>query len=235
MSITSAQKFIENISGKKGKDFEKLYFQEDILLAVSPFMKYFKKEKIKHDYLKNIFKLNNYYALSSRISSPLIAMQTEELAALKVKSILHLGIAGSISDELKMGDIFVSKGTFHETGIGKIYGYDFSELIPSNNDFSDKIFAVLKEKFSNIKMGLHWTTDAPMMETLEKVNFFSKMNAKCVEMEAAGIFSVANKYNIPTTSIYVISDELHSGQWIQGWQNKNYLKTIENLTSFFAQ
>jgi len=235
MSITSAREYIENFSGKKGKDFEDLYIRENILLAVSPFMKYLKKEKLKHDYLKNIFKLNDYCVISSRISSPLVAMQVEELAALNVKSIVHLGIAGSIVDELKIGDIFISKGTLNETGVGKIYGYEFDDLISANTDFYKKLFSQLDNKSFSIKTGYHWTTDAPMMESIEKIRKFSSLGAKCVEMEASGIFAVANKYDIPATSIYVISDELHLGKWKQGWQDKKYLTAIENIASFFTK
>jgi uridine phosphorylase len=61
--------------------------------------------------------------------------------------------------------------------------------------------------------GTSWTTDAPYRETRRKVEAYRGEGVKAVEMEAAALFAVGQRLNVPTAAVLVIGDRLADHVW----------------------
>ncbi len=55
------------------------------------------------------------------------------------------------------------------------------------------------------------------------------MGAKCVEMEGAGLFTVANFRSRKATAIYVVSDSGSNDEWTLGWGESTLENRIQKL------
>lgn len=233
-SITSARAFIEDSISMQGLAIEDIMLEYPAVLSFKYLWQQIKNqtglEEFSHQVLKDAYIYHDILFIESRISSPAIAIQVETLLALGVRKIIYIGIAGSISPELNIGDMVVSTGAINETGTGICYGYDFQSVIAADGEFARYIHDRLKDQGLDPRLAVHWSTDAPYQETRVKVNEYRKMGAACVEMEGAGLFAVARQYGIPAAAVFVISDELKETGWVQGWGDSRFKQTMSKLT-----
>mgnify|MGYP006294876567 FL=1 len=236
--VATPKKFLIEKLNKKCIKFEQCYLNKRVWLIYPYLFKYFlgnnKFNKINHPFFGKILETKNSLFIKNNITSPNAAIQTEIVSILKSTQVIQFGIAGSIVNNLKIGDLIITKGAINETGTGKIYGYPFDKIINSDKDLSQELMLQIKCKKIKFANEFHWCTDAPFEETLDKIKKYRNMNGVCVEMEAAGIFCAALKYNIPSTGIYIISDELSvSGEWLQGWNSQLIINTVKKIIEIF--
>jgi len=235
-SITSAKAFIEDSISGQGLTMEDIRLEYPAVLSFRYLWHRVKEQaglqEYGHQVLKGAYIHHDSLFIESRISSPAMAIQAETLLALGVRKIVYIGIAGSISPELKVGDLVVSTGAINETGTGICYGYDFGSVIPSDVNLSRRLQGQLKAHGLDPSLSVHWSTDAPYKETAVKVKEFRDMGANCVEMEGAGLFAVAREYGIPAAAVFVISDELRETGWVQGWADPRFKNAMTNLADF---
>lgn len=146
------------------------------------------------------------------IGAPAAVAFTEELIACGIKRFIFLGTAGRLNDTLQAGDMVICKATISEEGTSKCYP-DWRQ----ESDSASKLTAYLSEHFQNRQIYLTpvktWTTDAPYMETTEKLNHYLSLGANVVEMEASARNAVAHFRKVEMAQIFVISDSLARGVW----------------------
>lgn len=232
-SITSARAFIEDSISGEGLTFEDVMLECPAVLSFRYLWRRIKEQagllEFSHRVVKDAYIHHDTLFIESRISSPAMAIQAETLLALGVRKIVYIGIAGSISPELSIGDLVVSTGAINETGTGVCYGHDFQSVIPADGQFARQLNDRLREQGLEPRLAVHWCTDAPYRETRAKVNEYRKRGAACVEMEGAGLFAVAREHGIPAAAVFVISDQLQETGWVQGWEDPNFKQTMAKL------
>ncbi len=233
-SITSASAFIENSLAKSGLSLKDAFLGKTVILPVHFFWTQCQNHEgfsqYDHPYFKDLFCIDNVLFQKLKVSSPLVSVQVEELCTLGVKGLIGLGVAGSIHPKLEIGDIVISTGAINETGTGVIYGYNYQSIIPAHYQFANKLFRILDgEKLKPLR-AIHWATDCPYRETLEKVKRYRGKGAVCVEMEGAGLFAVANTYKIPAVGVYVVSDRLSDEGWQLGFSDERFKAALVRLT-----
>ena len=76
----------------------------------------------------------------------------------------------------------------------------------------------LEQNQVNFHNGAIWTTDAIYRETSEKVKYFQREDAICVEMEISALFTVAKFRGVDLAAMAVVSDELASFKWRPGFK-----------------
>ena len=129
----------------------------------------------------------------------------------KLEFIINLGSAGSLNNDLNIGDIVIAKNLvqhdFDVTAFGRDKGY-----IPDTGMFFECDTNLLQRCMSIkindicistgiIASGDIFCTDVKMKETINK-----KFRADCVEMEGAAIAQVCHLNNIPFVVVRSISD-----------------------------
>lgn len=170
---------------------------------------------------------NNIGFVKGEMCAPGLATQAEDLYAAGALELIHVGFAGG-HNGTKIGDYVVTDGAYTDTGVLKLYGFG-DELIKSTEELTDILCAELKEKGIDVRRGCHWTTDAGYVEPDWRILYYVRKGCLCVEMEGAGLFTIAKFRSRKATAIYVISDSGSSDDWTLGWGEDVLEKSINRL------
>lgn len=146
------------------------------------------------------------------IGAPATAIIIEELAGLGVENIVSLGTAGSLDEELEMGQIIVCNRAIRDEGTTYHYTQD-SKYCEPTGDFKEKLKNKLRSGGVDFIEGMTWTIDAPYRETPEEVEMYREEGVKTVEMEASAIFVVGKFRDLNVSSVFVVSDHLTETEW----------------------
>lgn len=153
--------------------------------------------------------------VKGEMCSPGIATQAEDLIAAGVQELIHVGFAGGRVGT-RIGDVVITDGAFNDTAVAGLYGYN-GEIVYSSRELTDSFCKEMESKGIAYHRGFHWTTDAGYVETKWRIKYFEDKGALCVEMEGAGLFSVAKFRSCRAAGIYVISDSGSDDTWDLGW------------------
>lgn len=238
-SMSSAETLVaQRLSGLGLPRGDALLGRKLVLLAINRFFRIMlespQAEKGEHPLLGSVLHLKEAVVVQSQYGSPMAAIQAENLRVLGATQMVHVGIAGSLSGDLGIGDVVVSTGAFNETGTGVIYGFPFQQEIPADPELARDVHRRLLDAGIEAELCRHWVTDGARMETRSKIEQFAGLGARCVEMEAAGIFAVALKYGLSATSIYVVSDVLADDEWVVGFDSDALRSAVARIAHFAA-
>ena len=156
------------------------------------------------------------------VGAPYAAMVLETLIAWGAQRIFFLGWCGSISENVKIGDIVVATSAIIDEGTSGHYknrekriSFPAASMLTTIND-------ALRQNQVNFHSGAIWSTDAIYRETCEKVKYFQRRDAIAVEMEMSALFTVAKFRGVDLGAIAVVSDELASFKWRPGFKMEEF-------------
>ena len=144
---------------------------------------------------------------------PSISIYTHELITeYDVKNLIRVGSAGSYQKHVNVRDIVLAMAASSTSGVNELRfgGADYAPTA----DFGLFMKAVEAAKSKNIqlKAGNVLTSDEFYADDFESYQKWSKFGVLCVEMETAGLYTVAAKHNVNALSILTISDSLVTGE-----------------------
>ncbi|RXJ50771.1 purine-nucleoside phosphorylase [Gelidibacter gilvus] len=144
---------------------------------------------------------------------PSISIYAHELITeYDVKNLIRVGSAGSYQKDVKLRDIVLAMAASSTSGINELRfgGADYAPTA----DFGlfQKAVEVAKAKNIPIKAGNVLTSDEFYADDFESFRKWSKFRILCVEMETAGLYTVAAKHNVNALSLLTISDSLVTGE-----------------------
>lgn len=132
---------------------------------------------------------------------------------MKVNYVINVGVAGGVSDMLKIGDIIIGEQLvqhdFDITSFGHKKGYipDIGIFINTDSYLSSLAYKILKnEKDVSIYKGIIATGDIFCTDKNMSKKINNKFGALCVEMEGASIAQVCFLSKVPFLILRSISD-----------------------------
>lgn len=148
---------------------------------------------------------------------------TELITEYGVKRVIRVGSCGTSHPDVKLRDIIIAMGASTDSSVNRMRfgGYDLAAL--ASFDLVRKAVDVATEQNIRYHVGnifsadLFYTPDPDMFATMAKYNVYG------VEMEAAGIFSLAAENNVDALAICTVSDDILTG---------DALSTDERQTTF---
>lgn len=146
------------------------------------------------------------------IGAPVVAGLTDEFAALGTEQFILIGLAGGLQSRLFAGSLVISTEIIRGEGVSKHY-LAASKTVPCSERLVNKVSSVLDEKNEVYEKGITWSTDAPFRELRSQVRDRERENILAVDMEAAGMLSVARSLELHGVSLFSIADNLSAGQW----------------------
>ena len=170
--------------------------------------------------------------VKGEMCSPGIAAQAEDLIAAGVQELIHVGFAGGRVGT-QIGDVVITDGAFNDTAVAGLYGCN-GEIVESSRVLTDSFCKEMESKGITYHRGYHWTTDAGYVETKWRIKYFEDKGALCVEMEGAGLFSVAQFRSCRASGIYVISDSGEGEDWALGWGEQVLETSINKVIDAIA-
>lgn len=171
--------------------------------------------------------------VKGEMCSPRIATQAEDLIAAGARELIHLGFAGGRVGT-RIGDVVITDGAFNDTAVAGLYGCN-GEIVETSKELTDLLCMEMDLKGISYHRGYHWTTDAGYVETSWRIKYFEKKGALCVEMEGAGLFSVAKFRSCRAAGIYVVSDSGEGDDWELGWGEKILETSINKVIDMIAK
>lgn len=125
-----------------------------------------------------------------------------------VESIIRVGSAGALRDDMKVRDIVVAMSASTNTNYGAQYG--FTGILAPTADYDLLADAVdcCREIGANVRVGNVFTTDVFYNYDAEIPGKARDLGMMCVEMETAGLYLEAAAQHKKALSILSISDHM---------------------------
>jgi len=176
------------------------------------------EEKNLKDLKYYIGELNGkeYIVIRSGIGKVNAARVTQMLIdKFEIEYIINVGVAGSLNDDLEIGDIVIGKSLvqhdFDTTAFGDEKGYitGAGKIFKSNEELVEKYRKYVQENNLDYqaKVGTIASGDIFLTEKTMKEKIRSKFGADCVEMEGAAIAQICTLNKVPFIVIRSISDK----------------------------
>jgi len=160
-----------------------------------------------------IYKGKSVSVMGTGMGVPSISIYAHELITeYGVKNLIRVGSAGSYQKDIKIRDIVLAMAASSNSGLNELRfgGADYAPT--ANFDLFQKAVDVAKIKGICIRAGNIFTSDEFYADDFESYKKWSKFGVLCVEMETAGLYTVAAKHNVSALSILTIADSLVTGE-----------------------
>ena len=135
---------------------------------------------------------------------------TELMKDYGVKNLIRVGSAGSYQEDIKVRDVVIAMSVSTNSNINnrRFNGANFSPTV--NFELFRMALKVAEEKNIKIKAGNVLTSDEFYSDNSDYYKRWADFGVLAVEMETAGLYTLAAKYRAKALSILTISDSLVS-------------------------
>lgn len=158
---------------------------------------------------------------------PSISIYANELISeYGVKNLIRVGSAGSYQEHVKIRDVVLAMAASSNSGVNELR-FGGANYAPTA-DFGLFMKAVEAARAKNIpiKAGNVLSSDIFYEDDKEAFKLWSKFGVLCVEMEAAGLYTVAAKHNVNALAILTISDSLVTGERTTSKERETTFKSM---------
>ncbi|HLT34300.1 MAG TPA: purine-nucleoside phosphorylase [Aquaticitalea sp.] len=203
-----------HIEAKKGDIAETILLPGDPLRAKWIAETFF-DHPVCFNKVRNMFGYSGTYkgkpisTMGTGMGVPSISIYAHELInEYGVKNLIRVGSAGSYQKHVKIRDIVLAMAASSNSGVNELRfgGADYAPTA----DFGlfQKAVEAANAKNISLKAGNVFTSDEFYADDFESYIKWSKFGVLCVEMETAGLYTIAAKHNVHALSILTISDSL---------------------------
>lgn len=207
-----------HIEAKKGDIAETILLPGDPLRAKWIAETFF-EDPVCFNKIRNMFGYTGTFngkrvsVMGTGMGVPSISIYAHELITeFGVKNLIRVGSAGSYQRHVKVYDVVLAMAASSTSGVNELRfgGADYAPTA----DFGlfQKAVEAAKAKNIKVKAGNVLTSDEFYADEFESYKKWSKFGVLCVEMEAAGLYTVAAKHNVNALAILTISDSLVTGE-----------------------
>ena len=137
---------------------------------------------------------------------------TELITEYGAKKLIRVGSAGSYQKDLKVNDVVLAMAASSNSGFNKAK-FQHADFAPTV-DFELFMNAVKFAQINDIpfRAGNVLSSDIFYEENDLGYKKWADYGVLCVEMETAGLYTVAAKYNVQALSVLTVSDSLVTGE-----------------------
>lgn len=176
-----------------------------------------REEKASMEFLEGMLNGTDVVIVRSGIGKVNAALCTQILCDMfGVTHIINTGVAGSLKNEINIGDIVVSTDALHHDVDVRVFGYPLGEVpqmgclaFQADEKLSSLAVECCKEVNPDISVydGRIVSGDQFISDKQVKDNIISNFGGLCVEMEGASIAHAAYLNKVPFVIIRAISDK----------------------------
>ncbi|HRP32771.1 MAG TPA: methyltransferase domain-containing protein [Agriterribacter sp.] len=135
-----------------------------------------------------------FVVLDCGVGSSFAVLIAEQLFASGCKTLISIASAGVINSTKNNSKFILIEQAIRDEGTSYHY-LPANETSNINSGLSDSLMNYYRTTDLQIETGNSWTTDAPYRETRRAIEEAKKLNAVCVEMEAAALYAFAKAKN----------------------------------------
>ncbi len=156
---------------------------------------------------------------STGMGCPSASIGAEELVNLGAKVLLRIGSSAAIKEGIHVGDLIVSTGCMKNEGTSRFFVPDSFPAIPDIH-FTKLLLDTAEEMTAGTSVKVHHgigsTDDSFYGETPEYIERIRSYGCINLEMEASGIFTVAQRRQVAAAAIYGVSANLTTNEIYYG-------------------
>ncbi|NEV94978.1 purine-nucleoside phosphorylase [Psychroflexus sp. YR1-1] len=125
-----------------------------------------------------------------------------------VKNLIRVGSTGSFQKDIKIRDIVIATAASSTSGINnsRFINADYSPT--ANFELFMKAALYAKENNTPVKAGNVLSADEFYEDDYDSYKIWADFGVLCVEMETAGLYTIAAKFNVKALSILTLSNSL---------------------------
>lgn len=151
-----------------------------------------------------------------------------------VQNLIRVGSAGSYQESVKIRDIVLAMSASSTSGINTRRFHESNYAATANFELFQKAVEEAKERNIPIKAGNVLSSDEFYADDFNDYKLWAKFGVLCVEMEAAGLYTVAAKYNVRALAILTISDSLVTGEKTSAKEREETFEDMVNIALSIA-
>ena len=197
---------------------------EVVLMPGDPLRAKYIAEKFLTDYklvnkVRNMFGYTGYYkgkrvtVFASGMGIPSIGIYSYELYKFyDVKKIIRIGTSGSFNKNIKVKDVVLSSGAYCKSYFDQLFDGNDINFIKSSESLNEKIKTVATNKNIPLKIGKTITSDVFDLYSSSLDEFKSNFpddDFLSVEMEAFGLFYMANRLGREASCLMTVVDSFY--------------------------
>ena len=176
----------------------------------------FLTDVIQINEVRNMLGYTGYYkgkkvtVMGSGMGIPSIGIYSYELYHdYDVKKIIRIGTGGSLDKNVKVNDIVLASSSYSPSSFAYVWGKDVRNVINSSEELNNKIIKTSKKLKTKLVTGTILTADVfTVYANIDHIlkNVPTHINLLCNEMEAFGLFHVAELCGKEATALVSIVD-----------------------------
>jgi len=143
-----------------------------------------------------------------------------------VKNLIRVGSAGSYQKNVNLRDIVIAMSASSTSGINNSRFVNSDYAPTANFELFMKAALYAKENSIPIKAGNILSSDEFYEDDPETYKKWAEFGVLCVEMEAAGLYTIAAKHNVNALAILTISDSLVTGEHLSSGDREKSFKDM---------
>ena len=162
---------------------------------------------------------------------PSISIYVNELITeYGVKNLVSVGSCGSMQKDIKLRDVILAMSASTDSNINKLRfkGMDFAPT--ANFDLLDKVHKAANKENIPVRVGNVLSADTFYNDNHEEWKLWSKFGVLAVEMEAAGLYTLASKYNVNALAVLTVSDSLVTQEVTTAEERQNTFSDMIKIT-----
>ena len=138
---------------------------------------------------------------------------TELITEFGCKNLIRIGSAGSYQKDVKIRDIVIALAASTDSNINNLRFPGGANFAPTASyELLAKVAEGAKSKGIHFKAGNIMSSDTFYGDDKDAWKHWADFGILCVEMEAAGLYTLGAKYGVNTLAILTISDSLVTGE-----------------------
>jgi len=129
-----------------------------------------------------------------------------------VENLIRVGSAGSYQEHVKIRDIVLAMAASSTSSINTRRFHESNYAATASFELFDKAVTEARKRNISFKAGNVLSADEFYADDFNDYKLWAKFGVLCVEMEAAGLYTVAAKYKKKALAILTVSDSLVTGE-----------------------
>ena len=217
---------------------------EVVLMPGDPLRAKYIAEKFLTDYklvnkVRNMFGYTGYYkgkrvtVFASGMGIPSIGIYSYELYKFyDVKKIIRIGTSGSFNKNIKVKDVVLSSGAYCKSYFDQLFDGNDINFIKSSVSLNENIKTVADNKNIPLKIGKTITSDVFDLYSSSLDEFKSNFpddHFLSAEMEAFGLFYIAQKFNKEAACLMTVVDSFYDEKSLTSEEREKSLDQMITL------
>ena len=179
------------------------------------------------------YKNRKVTVFASGMGIPSIGIYSYELYKFyDVEKIIRIGTCGSFNENIKLLDVVLSSGAYCKSYFDELLDGVDIDFIQSSDELNRAVMNSAKKRNLDLKYGKTITSDVFDLYCDDENKFrnnFPDINFLAVEMEAFGLFYIANKLGRQATALMTVVDSLYDKRSLTSEVRENSLDDMIEL------